>query len=254
MGEVYSKTLDRTRNLRDLGYNVTEMWECEYAHLRKADPDCREFFDEVEILDPLDPRDGFFGGRTSAARLYYKAKEDEVIRYYDYVSLYPTINKYGKLPVGHPEIYTDQRTYTVGQFYGFVKCKVLPPTNLYHPVLPYRSNGRLLFPLCKLCVDERLQEPCEHTDEERCIIGTWCSPELDKAIAKGYRVLKVYEVWHFRETAEYGKPGRFSEGIFGSYVNTLLKIKQEASGWPEWIKTDDDKDRFIEEYCQKEGK
>ena len=42
-------------------------------------------------------------------------------------------------------------------------------------------------------------------------------------------------------------------GVFTEYINTFLKIKQEASGWPEWCKTDDDRRRYIDEYYEKEG-
>jgi hypothetical protein len=32
----------------------------------------------------------------------------------------------------------------------------------------------------------------------------------------------------------------------------MLKIKQEASGYPAWVKTEDDKDKYVQEYNQKE--
>ena len=64
---------------------------------------------------------------------------------------------------------------------------------------------------------------CNHTDAQRVLTGTWCSPELAKAVELGYQVQYIYEVWHFDETCE---------GLFEDYVNTWLKIKQEASGWP----------------------
>ena len=38
-----------------------------------------------------------------------------------------------------------------------------------------------------------------------------------------------HEVWHFPETCK---------GLFQDYVNTWLKIKQEASGWPRWVGDD----------------
>ena len=39
----------------------------------------------------------------------------------------------------------------------------------------------------------------------------------------GYTILSVHEVWHFAET---------HVGLFEDYVNTFLKIKEEASVWP----------------------
>ena len=74
--------------------------------------------------------------------------------------------------------------------------------------------------------------------------GTWCSIEIDKAFELGYRVVRMIEVWHF--------PQRSSE-LFTGYIDTFLKIKQEASGWPFWCQTEAQKSQYIREYDQKEG-
>ena len=42
-------------------------------------------------------------------------------------------------------------------------------------------------------------------------------------------------------------------GVFTEYVNTFLKLKQEASGWPEWCRTESEKQTYIDRYNQKEG-
>ena len=90
---------------------------------------------------------------------------------------------------------------------------------------------------------ERTAE-CNHTDEQRVLTGTWCSPELDKAVDLGYEVQYIYEVWHFKETCE---------GLFRDYVNTWLKIKQEASGWPAGVETEEQKQTYIQDYYEREG-
>ena len=65
-----------------------------------------------------------------------------------------------------------------------------------------------------------------------------------KAIEKGYQILKIHEVWHF--------PTHDDE-LFKEYVNTFLKIKQEASGYPkDWV-TDEQKQAYIDEYYKHEG-
>ena len=182
------------------------------------------------------------------------AGPDEKIAYYDVCSLYPAVNKYGKMPVGHPTI-IPTNVYQSGKYYGFIKCKILPPRDLYHPVLPYRSENRLLFPLCRTCTDHRQTTQCKHTEDERALTGTWITPEVDRAIQEKYHILECYEVWHFPRTAVYNKDGegQYPDGLFGEYVNANLKIKQEASGWPAHIVTQQEKDQFIEEYCQREG-
>jgi len=105
-------------------------------------------------------------------------------------------------------------------------------------VLPYRHAGKLTFPLCATCVQEEMAKPllersyrCAHSDKQRALTGTWCTPELQKAVELGYEIQYIYEV-HFDQTCE---------GLFQDYVNTWLKIKQEASGWPSWVGDDETK-------------
>jgi hypothetical protein len=43
-------------------------------------------------------------------------------------------------------------------------------------------------------------------------------------------------------------------GLFTDYVNTFLKMKQEASGWPEWCQSENDRWSYIRDYHEKEGK
>ena len=42
-------------------------------------------------------------------------------------------------------------------------------------------------------------------------------------------------------------------GLFTSYINTFLKLKQQASGFPEYIQTNEEKDHYIEQYFLHEG-
>ena len=60
-----------------------------------------------------------------------------------------------------------------------------------------------MFLLCRACVEQEQQEPwlersniCPHTDAERMLRGTWTTLELQKAVEKGYNILKIHEVWH----------------------------------------------------------
>ena len=101
-----------------------------------------------------------------------------------------------------------------------------------------------MFPLCKTCTDTLNQNPCTHTDEERAILGTWCHVELMKAIEKGYEVLKIHEVWHWDQ---------ITDELFKDYVDTFLRIKQEASGYPKDCVTDEQKQHYIDEYYAHEG-
>ncbi len=175
---------------------------------------------------------------------------DDSIDYYDVTSLYPWVNKTGKVPLGHPSIITESFV-DIGKYEGLIKCKVIPPRELYIPVLPSRINDKLLFVLCQTCADHSQQTPCQHNDEERALIGTWVTDELKMAMSMGYKVEKIYEVWNFDQIAQYD-PSTMSGGVFTDYVNTFLKMKQEASGWPKWCESEHDKQKYIDDYHMRE--
>ena len=41
--------------------------------------------------------------------------------------------------------------------------------------------------------------------------------------------------------------------MFSEYVNHFLKIKQESSGFPDWVKTHEDKVKYVNDYYEHEG-
>ena len=88
------------------------------------------------------------------------------------------------------------------------------------------------------------QEQCQHSDEERAIRGVWVTEEVKKAVEMGYIILRTYEVYHFPQT---------SKDLFKAYIDTFLKIKQEASGWPSGCSTDEEKNEYIRCYEDHEG-
>ena len=251
--ELYRETLEKRKKLTSMGYKVVTMWECQFRKNIEDNPALQEFIKGLEIEERLDPRDSFFGGRTNAAKLYHETQRGEKIKYIDFTSLYPFVNKTCRYPVGHPTILTGNNiTKSVDQYFGIAKVKVLAPRGLYHPVLPYKSGGKLKFPLCKTCADTESQNQCTCSDEQRVFVGTWCTPELTKAMEVGYKITRVYEVYHWDTTTVYdvttGKGG-----LFAGYINMFLKIKQEASGWPSWCKTEEDKYKYIGNYKHHEG-
>ena len=102
-----------------------------------------------------------------------------------------------------------------------------------------------MFALCRTCVQEGQQASmCHHTDEKRMFTGTWVSLELNLAVEMGYKIVKIHEVWHFPDK---------TDRLFRDYIDMFLKKKQEASGWPGWCQTDQDKERYLQDYKDKEG-
>lgn len=144
MQNLYQRTLEKTRYLKRRGYNVVEMWECDIKRELDVNPDMKTYFERFEIIEPLQPRETFYGGRTNATKLLHQCCPGEEVHYVDFTNLYPWCNEYGRYPLGHPEIITENFG-DISQYFGLVKCTVLPPRQLYHPVLPYRTHGKLMF-------------------------------------------------------------------------------------------------------------
>ena len=42
-------------------------------------------------------------------------------------------------------------------------------------------------------------------------------------------------------------------GLFDAFINTALKRKVEASGWPSNVSTEEEKRAFVKEYLEEEG-
>ena len=206
----------------------------------------KDFISSLKSDTPLEPRHGFFGGRTNAVWLYKEVSEDEKIHYVDFTSLYPWTNRYCLVPIGHPEILTSETPVNRSptEFFGMIKCEILPLSYLFHPLLPYRAQGKLMFSLCRTCAENLLEVPCEHSDEGRMLVGTWSSIEVVKACELGYHVVRLIQVWDFPESSSH---------LFKGYIDTFLKIKQEASGWPSWCQTEALKRQYIREYEEKKA-
>lgn len=84
-----------------------------------------------------------------------------------------------------------------------------------------------------------------HTLQQRQILGIWCTPELQEAVKRGYEILHIHEVWNFLEEQQ--------KGLFADYVNMWLQIKEEASGWPEHVGNNPDKQQeHVAKYYEKE--
>jgi len=118
-------------------------------------------------------------------------------------------------------------------------------------------------------VRERLYPVCPHikVPKSRALEGTWVTDEVYKALEKGYKMLEIFEVWHYPNTSCFADGDEEDRVLFTKYINTFAKVKTEASGWPSWVNHDDEtgdeitdeeeidrrKDRFILEYEEREG-
>ena len=251
--ELFQATINKRRALLRAGYTVVELWECEWQKLVDTNEEVQQFIDSLQLVPPLEPREAFFGGRTGAVAMHAVAGEGEEIRYTDITSLYPWVNKNCAYPVGHPTIITQPTDQSLDSYFGIATVDIMPPEGLFHPVLPVRAGGKLTFPLCRTCVEKEQAKGmltrswyCSHSNEERLLRGTWCTPEIEKAIEKGYTLVKIHEVWNF-------PPEKRRTGLFADYVNTWLQVKQQAAGWPSWCETVEQKREYIVNYKAREG-
>ena len=84
-------------------------------------------------------------------------------------------------PVGPPTQVLDEFVPVTDKkipYKGLIKATVRPPKGLRLPLLPYRVEEALTFPVCGECARNSSQSDCSHTEAEREITGTWVSAEL----------------------------------------------------------------------------
>jgi G:T-mismatch repair DNA endonuclease (very short patch repair protein) len=204
-GNLYATTIKHEQDLKDMGFNLVSIWECQFKKLKKQENIGNDL--DLERILPLNPRHAYFGGRTNAVKLYYECKGSQKIHYIDVTSMYPTVmglEQYS-YPLGEPKVHRhddpDFPIMNLSDLFGLQKCRVRPPNDLYHPVLPERNkDGKVCFHLNKM-------------------IGTWTHVELQKAVSLGYVIEEVYEQHHFHH---------HTNTLFSGYVNTFFAMKQKA--------------------------
>lgn len=171
-------------------------------------------------------------------------------------------------PVGHPDVITEERITREAPplpwslpehnpYRGILLVRVLPPNRgLRRALLPYRTkDGRLTFPLCAACAERNEQcERCIHQQWlKRSWVGAYTHVELNRALAMGYRVTDVYEVWNYTRWAGSNADGCTDPPLFADYINLFLKLKMESSGWPDWCTTAETKQDFIRQCRDRDG-
>lgn len=165
---------------------------------------------------------GFHGGRTEVFKLYKKWSDEDIKngkygRYIDIKSLYPTVQYLDYLPYGKPQKFTfeENEKVDITKYFGFVECDITPPKNLLVPLIGGKSNNKFCFGLNKM---------------EKVVIPT---VELIKSLELGYKIDRVYEIYHFKKTKK----------LFKSYIKTFMRLKEENGGFEGTMEEK-------EEYCK----
>jgi hypothetical protein len=153
---------------------------------KKENPDVIEFLKSINMVESLRVRDALQGGRTETIVLSRRVRQElnEIMKYYDIISLYPWVMKYKSYPIGFPEYITENFVYDQYFYFGAMKATLIPPRRLYFPVLPGKVGKKLVFALCTSCAATKTKT-CLHTDRERKMTGTWITEEIYKAVDRG---------------------------------------------------------------------
>lgn len=137
---------------------------------------------------------GYYGGRTEV----FKRGVFEDVNYYDVNSLYPSvmIEEY-PLPnsVNKPK---EISLKNIMDYEGVSEVKILTPENMNIPILPFRKNDKLIFPL-------------------GTFTGVYNHDELRYAISYGYKILRINNQIIYTETF---KP-------FEKYIKDLYAIRKQ---------------------------
>ena len=80
MEQLFEDTGKKVKYLKDQGFEVIEMWECKLVKEREQDEEMKRYFEEYDLVEPLQPREAFYGGRTNAAKLLHECQGDQKIK------------------------------------------------------------------------------------------------------------------------------------------------------------------------------
>lgn len=72
MADLNHGTREKEAKLMTLGYDVITIWECEFDKQLRHDQDMKARVKQIAIVDTINPRDAFYGGRCEATKLYVK--------------------------------------------------------------------------------------------------------------------------------------------------------------------------------------
>jgi hypothetical protein len=93
---------------------------------------------------------------------------------------------------------------SINNFFGFVKCKVTTPINILKPILPFKYQGKTIFPT-----------------------GTWVATYFSEEIKEGLKLGYKFEYYEGYEFDSYP--------IFNSYVHDFHEEKKHATGAKKFI-------------------
>ena len=81
MHDPYMTIVEKAEYIQHQGYRLVTVWERQIHRQLAADEEMARYFDQHEAVTPLEFRLAFYGGRTTAIKLYHTCGKREKIRY-----------------------------------------------------------------------------------------------------------------------------------------------------------------------------
>ena len=259
--KAYVDTMDRecmikhSLNFEDEKDKWIVLWEHEYNDMEdEMKKELGERF-VSNVVGKLNPRDAVKGGRTETFRMHVSVRvpDRQSISYLDVNSLYPYVMSVTEFPVGHPEIRRGDNSCRLlinnlrkcgVPFLGVCLVRVLAPKDLMLSYLPHKTDGKLMFFLCRECSLNGVvqRRGCTHDEMERSWIDTYTSIDIDGALKVGYQILEYYEVWHYPSGGS---------AFFKDFILNIIRRKIECSGFPLNCTTELEKKKYVDDLMEK---
>jgi len=81
MGDLYHKSKERSKEIINAGFALIEMWECQWVKTK-------EYKNSNNVVEPLNPRDAFYGGRIFQVNLKSKTNYCGISMFVAYTRLF----------------------------------------------------------------------------------------------------------------------------------------------------------------------
>lgn len=244
------------------GDELRVTWECDFKLTQKTD-EFKQFLARTNFQprpkSRMNPRTANKGGLCETLSFIWTAEKypEENLYFQDQNAayLYQALTKdlpYGDFKVLCPLecrqqlIWDDVNgfMYNGSVAFGFLNCKMLPPSSETNPCLSYTLqkknsdlNNSLVSPLCRTCAENRQLKPCSHNDGKRAIIGTWTFPEINLALKE-----QKYTLIEFYESHIYAQNGK----VMKTFIETAQYLKLTNSGFPDSISSETDKQVYCD--------
>ena len=289
MEELYRIAFVKEEKLRRQDYRVVVMWECEWRRQKETDPALALWCHDHDLVEPLDIRKAFYGGRTGCTKLWSRVVPGGVDRldYLDFKSLYPScnINRRRDEIITLPEDddgENEQPTAGPSEPLGSWDVDDPDPYPVGHPVIRrYTETGEGELPLdigdiygfikcdveapsqglyhpvlpyrCRNKLTFPLCRSCAESQAQEL-----CTHTPEERFLRGTWVSeevklalrKGYRIRRVWETYHYPQRSRH---LFRSYVLKFQQAKEHASGWPPHVTTPEQRAAYVQDYEAHEG-